>query len=190
MLQEMKHRIKNSIARILAISRQTAASAESLDGFSRSFSARLQSMANAQDMLTRSHWQRADLGQLLRKELEQVFGDGIDENSVSGPTIELDERMTQALGLTFHELATNALKYGSGSNPAATLTVRWSLLATGRKRLLTLDWDERTGLPIAPPTKRGFGSRLIDANIRGELGGSIERRFVEDGLSIHIELPL
>ena len=112
MLQEMKHRIKNSIAKMLAIARQTAANSSSLEDFTSSFTARLQAMAASQDMLTRSQWQKADLGKLLRTELEQVFGPNIDKAAPVGPQIELNETATQALGLTFHELATNALKYG------------------------------------------------------------------------------
>src|SRR5690606_11186807 len=74
MLQEMKHRIKNSIARVLAIARQTAGGATDIDEFSKSFSERLQAMAASQDMLTRSRWQKADLGELLKIELAQAFG--------------------------------------------------------------------------------------------------------------------
>ena len=98
MLQEMKHRIKNSIAKMLAIARQTAASSSSLQDFTSSFMARMQAMAASQDMLTRSQWQKADLGELLRTELEQVFGPNIEKLHLSGPQIELNETATQALG--------------------------------------------------------------------------------------------
>ncbi|TIV94480.1 MAG: histidine kinase, partial [Mesorhizobium sp.] len=101
-LQEMKHRIKNSITRVLAIARQTASQATDVKEFSASFSARLQAMAASQDMLTRSRWQKADLGDLLRIELGQVFGKDLPEGVLSGPQVLLDETTTQALGLTFH----------------------------------------------------------------------------------------
>src|SRR5690606_17815517 len=127
MLQEMKHRIKNSIARILAIARQTSNSAESVGEFLSSFTARLQAMAAAQDMLTRSQWGRADLEQLLTTELCQVFGELQPAHTVGGPTVDLDEKAVQALGLTFHELATSALKYGDMAHEDAELLVTWSL---------------------------------------------------------------
>ena len=127
MLQEMKHRIKNSIAKMLAIARQTAANSGSIAEFTSSFSARMQAMAASQDMLTRSQWQKADLGKLLRTELEQVFGPNIEKLHLSGPQIELNETATQALGLTFHELATNALKYGEAGNGDGTLRVEWEV---------------------------------------------------------------
>src|SRR5690606_403850 len=103
LLQEMKHRIKNSISRIGAIARQTAATSGSIEEFVASFTARLQSMANAQDMLTRSHWQGTDLEELLVTELQQVYGLGLDNISIKGEPVALNGRQTQALGLTFHE---------------------------------------------------------------------------------------
>ncbi|RVD45999.1 histidine kinase, partial [Mesorhizobium sp. M4B.F.Ca.ET.019.03.1.1] len=123
MLQEMKHRIKNSITRVLAIARQTASHATDVKEFSSSFAARLQAMAASQDMLTRSRWQKADLGDLLRIELGQVFGKELPAGILSGPEVLLDETTTQALGLTFHELATNALKYGEAGNSVGALKV-------------------------------------------------------------------
>lgn len=189
MLQEMKHRIKNSIARMLAIARQTAHHSESLEQFVESYSARLQAMSTAQDVLTRSRWQRADLKELLNKELEQVFGNGESHYEVYGPNAEIDEKATQAFSLTFHELATNALKYGGMSGDGAGLKVSWSFQGTGAERKLKLIWAETGAGPVAPPERKGFGTRLIDANIIGELNGTIDRQYGEDGLKIEITFP-
>ncbi|ODT08587.1 MAG: histidine kinase [Mesorhizobium sp. SCN 65-20] len=189
MLQEMKHRIKNSIARVLAMARQTAAGSRDVEEFSSSFSARLQAMAASQDMLTRSRWQRADLGELLRIELGQVFGKDLPSEMVSGPPVELDETTTQALGLTFHELATNALKYGESDITGGCLRVDWRLRGTGRTKRLVLNWSERNGKGLAAPQKTGFGTKLIDMNITRELGGRIERSYAEDGLRVEIDIP-
>jgi CHASE1-domain containing sensor protein len=184
LLQEMKHRIKNSIARVLAISRQTASGSKSIEEFSASFSARLQAMSASQDMLTRSRWQKADLRELLVTEIEQVLGSDMDADRLTGPQVEIDEATTQALGLTFHELATNALKYGAIG--AGTLSVTWKVEGDG----LRLYWRERGGGKVEPPERKGFGTRLIDANIVRELGGRIERRYPEDGIDIDIVIPL
>src|SRR6185436_20178653 len=100
---------------------QAAANAGSVAEFTEAFAARLQAMAASQDMLTRSRWQKADLAELLRTELDQVFGQVIDRVKLSGPPVELNENATQALGLTFHELATNALKYGDVSKERGAL---------------------------------------------------------------------
>ncbi|MER8921711.1 CHASE domain-containing protein [Mesorhizobium sp. M0802] len=189
MLQEMKHRIKNSITRVLAIARQTAAQATDVQEFSTSFSARLQAMAASQDMLTRSRWQKADLGDLLRIELGQVFGKELPEGILSGPQVLLDERTTQALGLTFHELATNALKYGEAGNSVGALKVNWSFEGRGSERMLVLNWREAGQKELEAPAKTGFGTKLIDLNVTQELRGTIARDFRVDGLTVEIRIP-
>ncbi|ESX88071.1 CHASE domain-containing protein [Mesorhizobium sp. LNJC403B00] len=189
MLQEMKHRIKNSITRVLAIARQTAAQATDVQEFSTSFSARLQAMAASQDMLTRSRWQKADLGDLLRIELGQVFGKELPEGILSGPQVLLDERTTQALGLTFHELATNALKYGEAGNSVGALKVDWSFEGRGSERMLVLNWREAGQKELEAPAKTGFGTKLIDLNVTRELRGTIARDFRADGLTVEIRIP-
>jgi two-component sensor histidine kinase len=190
MLQEMKHRIKNSIAKMLAIARQTAANSNSLQDFTSSFVARMQAMAASQDMLTRSQWEKADLGKLLRIELEQVFGPNIEKLHLSGPQMELNETVTQALGLVFHELATNALKYGKAANDDGTLDVEWQIRRTGRQNRLLLAWRERGLSGVSQPATTGFGTKLIDMTITRELGGTITRDFHDDGLRIEIDIPL
>ena len=191
MLQEMKHRIKNSIARVLAIARQTAAGATDIGEFSTSFSARLQAMAASQDMLTRSRWQKADLGDLLRIELGQVFGKELPDDLLTGPQVLLDEKATQALGLTFHELATNALKYGDAGNSVGALKIDWHIAGPARDRMLVLNWRETAGqTELVVPTKTGFGTKLIDMNITRELYGTVTRDFRGDGLKVTIRIPL
>ena len=190
MLQEMKHRIKNSIARILAIARQTASSSPSLESFSSSFASRLQAMANAQDLLTRSRWQRAGLNELLEQELEQVFGEALQREKLCGPPVVLNEKAAHALGLVFHELATNALKYARVGDDGGALTVDWTLEAAPKGKLLQLVWTEKSAQAVEPGAAKGFGTRLIDASIRGELGGKIEREFTGHGLTVRMTVPL
>lgn len=190
MLQEMKHRIKNSISRVLAISRQTAAGATDMSEFASSFSARLQAMAASQDMLTRSRWQKADLEDLLRIELGQVFGKELPDGLLSGPQVLLDETTTQALGLTFHELATNALKYGEAANSVGALKVDWRVEGPKSARMLVLNWRESGQTALTAPAKTGFGTKLIDMNITRELNGTISREFRAYGLMVTIRIPL
>lgn len=190
MLHEQKHRIKNSIARIMAMARQTAAKSETLDQFSKAFNARLQAMASAQDMLTRSEWKKGDLRELLMRELGQVFGNSFENATVAGPDVELEEKAVQSLGLTFHELATNALKYGGTADSDVRLEVTWRQTGSADDAHLVIDWQEAGGAVAAPnPDQLGFGTALIDASITGELGGTIEREFAEEGLRVHIVLP-
>ncbi|TGW04384.1 sensor histidine kinase, partial [Mesorhizobium sp. M2D.F.Ca.ET.145.01.1.1] len=153
-------------------------------------------MAASQDMLTRSRWQKADLADLLRIELGQVFGKELPEGLLSGPEVLLDETTTQALGLTFHELATNALKYGEAGNSANSskgdwaLKVDWSLEGRGRERMLALNWREVGKNRIEAPAVTGFGTKLIDLNVTRELRGTIKRDFQADGLKVEIRIPL
>ncbi|SHL72771.1 CHASE domain-containing protein [Roseibium suaedae] len=190
MLQEMKHRIKNSIARILAMARQTSNSSENLEEFTTSFTARLQAMANAQDLLTRSKWESADLKTLLTQELEQVFGNDSEQMEVGGPKVRLDERATHALGLVFHELATNAMKYSSIFEEGGSLSITWNTVRRDKETWLELSWVEVSANAVPKPSSKGFGSRLIDASIRGELRGNIQHDFGPTGLKIRIALPL
>lgn len=201
LLQETKHRIKNSIARILAMARQTAIHSNSLEEFSTSFEARMQAMANAQDMLTESSWRRAALRDLLQAELNQVFGDRIPEEALDGPNVEFGETAAQALGLTFHELATNAMKYGGVAEEGGTLSVTWQYEEDGNR--VAIEWVEKrppdtgeaimadeTSLSEDSPPSSGFGTRLIDASIRLELNGTIKRTFDTSASRIAISIPL
>nr|WP_255617042.1 CHASE domain-containing protein [Aurantimonas sp. VKM B-3413] len=186
MLGEMNHRIKNSIARVIAIARQTARGASGLDDFMERYASRLNAMAAAQEVLTRSRWGRAKMDELLTRELSQVLGEGLENCNIAGPEVELGEAATQALGLTFHELATNALKYGALASQNGSLSVTWRLVG----ETVAIDWTETGGAaPVAEPQRRGFGTRLINMSIGSELGGTIERHFAESGLRIAIRFP-
>lgn len=188
LLQEMQHRIKNAIARILAIARQTAARSGDIDGFIATFASRLEAMAEAQKLLTSTVSERADLAELLARELFQVFGPDFDPSSLSGPKVELDASRTQALGLVFHELGTNALKHAGGCGVVPAVDVRWTVT---EDRSLDLQWRETGGRrPAGPPERVGFGTRLIDATLNRELGGRVERDWRPEGLSLRMVLPL
>ncbi len=196
LLQEMKHRIKNMIARVMAMSRQTARSAEDLTDFTQSFTARLQAMAASQDLLARTAWQSADLKTLLAQELRQLFGGNMDETKLKGPAVELNEAASQAFGLAFHELATNALKYGSAQSDSGKLDIWWRVEPDANKReSLIFCWRERSDTPLdeqnlsALARKGGFGTKLLDATMRVELGGSINIVPDEYGIDVTITVP-
>jgi len=186
LLQEMKHRIKNSIARILAIARQTANHADDIDGFINSFTKRLQAMAAAQEVITQSHHGTAAIADLLRNELVQVFGEEFENYTIDGPEVELGSRAAQALALVFHELATNALKYSDLSKARAGLEVRWEWDAASRLQIL---WAEHLDEPLIRAEGNGFGTKLIRSLVTGELGGELKREMSENGLKVDISIP-
>lgn len=196
LLQEMKHRIKNMIARVMAMSRQTARSADNLADFTQSFTARLQAMAASQDLLARTSWQSADLKTLLAQELRQLLGDTMDVDKLEGPAIELNEVAAQAFGLAFHELATNALKYGAAQSATGKLDIWWRIQPdANRQKSLIFSWRERSQTPLddhdssALTQKGGFGTKLLDATMRVELGGSLQIIPDEYGIDVTITVP-
>lgn len=189
-LREMSHRLKNALARVSAIARQTARSTATKEDFVASLTARLQAMGNAQDMLTRSGTDSADLRMLLASELRQIYGDHPAAQSLDGPDVRLSQRQTQALGLTFHELATNSLKYGAGADTAGALHIGWAVTTAPAGRMLTLTWEETTAEKPVEPERTGFGSQLVESCIGAELGGTIARRYHDGGLTIDIAFPL
>ena len=208
LLREMQHRIKNHIARIQAISRQTARGAADLSEFERVFGGRLAAMAKAQDALGREGGERADLRALLHNELAQVLDTAVVDRILVGPPVSLGARETQAVGLVAHELMTNAMKYGAGPRGGRMagygLTITWETKHVDGTPWILITWFEQaamspatTGQVIAPAPQPasavnpgGFGSQLIEALIEGDLGGRFERTFAPEGMTVEIAFPL
>jgi two-component sensor histidine kinase len=192
LLREMAHRLKNALTRVSAITRQTAREAASKEEMVTRLNARLQAMSAAQDLLMLSGTDSADLEELLRSEIDQISGSASSPGRLSGPPVRLDERQTHALALVFHELATNALKYGAGAQAGGDLRIAWTLEPGTTGDELQLTWEERTLGPAAaaPGPGSGFGTRLLDAMVTGELGGSVLRETQEGRLRIEIRFPV
>lgn len=190
LLQEMKHRIKNHIARIQSIARQSARGAQDVQAFTAAFDARLQSMAAVQDILAGAATPKAELGAILRKELQQCLDTEEVEHLTDGPPVMLDERQAHAFALVAHELVTNALKYGGLSEGGGGLRIGWRIEG-GAAPGVVVDWVERLdGAGMEPTLSGGFGSRLIEVSLRAELSGTIERSFTPEGLRITLRFPL
>lgn len=186
-LREMSHRLKNVLARVMAIARQSAARAPDKQALMLSLNSRLQAMAAAQDLLTRgSAAGGISLRELLRAELAQLYGDTPDSLHMDGPDLRLTPEQTEALGLSIHELATNALKYGAGRVPGDFIVIHWTL----EEGHVVLSWEEHTQAAPASPAAPGFGTRLMDSCIQLTLGGQIQRDFRPEGLRIRITFPL
>jgi CHASE1-domain containing sensor protein/two-component sensor histidine kinase len=194
LVQEMKHRIKNHIARIQSIARQSARGAKDVKAFTDSFEARLRSMAAVQEILAGTAQPQADVGAIVRKELQQGLDVAEADHVIEGPVVRLDERKAHSFGLVVHELVTNAMKYGGLSAVGQGLKVIWAETAlTDGKPGLVLDWEERF-VGSSPtddvPKGTGFGSRLIEASLKGELSGTLVREFHPSGLRVRIAFPI
>ena len=190
LLREMKHRIKNVIARVQAIARQTSRNAASLPDFQSTFDARLGAMAKTYDLLTESQWTGALLEDVLKSELTSIVGRTDVIYETVGPSVALAAREVLALGLVFHELTTNALKYGALSQDSGALRIGWEVVVNPAGRRLHVEWTEDFAEPVQGQGKSGFGSRLIDMAIVRELDGRVERDFGSHRLRVTIELPL
>jgi two-component sensor histidine kinase len=184
LIQELNHRVKNTLATVQAISRMTIRNSPDIAVFEHTFSARLLALSATHDLLTASAWSGVELRDLLTKELEP-FRVG-SRLSISGPAVALTSKVAIGLGMAIHEMATNASKYGALRSEGGSIKVGWSV-AGGTLRL---DWRERCQDRIIPPTRKGFGSRLINQTIVGELQGTVDMTYNEDGLQAVFTIPL
>ena len=182
MINELNHRVKNTLATVQALARQTFGKLEGAPV--EVFTERLIALSAAHDLLTRGGWSRADLGELMQV-CTRAHGERVE---CAGPGVSLDPHTAVALSLVFHELATNSAKYGALSAPAGRVDINWRVdPETGR---LTIVWGETGGPPVTAPSKPGFGTRLIDSSVRRELRGSPSFDFRPEGLVFEATLPL
>ena len=169
LINELNHRVKNTLATIQSIAALTARRSSSVEDFMRLFEARLIALSDTHNLLTANGWEKARLSDLLVQEFRPYAEDRL---RMTGPDVTLGAEQSLSMGLILHELVTNAAKYGPLKCPneaAGWVEVRWSGLDDG---LVSLDWIEHGGPEVEPPTRTGFGSRLIDTSIRTTLAGS------------------
>ncbi len=188
LVNEMNHRVKNSLATIQAIAAQSFTDAHSLPKAKEAFADRLVALAEAHDLLTRENWDGADLHEVAER-LASLHG-GAERFELSGPAVRLSPKTALSLSMALHELATNAIKYGALRTPQGHVRIAWKT-ATGKGAArLNLTWTERDGPPVTPPAQRGFGSRLIERGLAAELAGSATIDFRPEGVVCQIEALL
>lgn len=183
LVDELNHRVKNTLATVQAIAQQTLRGSSTPEIFTEAFESRLMALSKTHNALTDSHWAGAGLRQILFQELSPH---GAERVALQGAEVQLSARVALALGMVFHELATNAAKYGALSS-AGRLRVSWSINDTDT---LSVEWRETGGPVPQPPSRRGFGSRLIERSITGELQGQIEIDYQTTGLACYFQVPL
>lgn len=142
-------------------------------------------------MLGREKWDGAGLADLVREALSpfSVTEGHAEWVTISGENIRLSPKAALALGIAFHELATNAVKYGAFSNEAGTVSIEWSLESKPDGRWLCLHWREKDGPLVKPPTRKGFGSRVIEQGLAHELDGQIKLEYLTGGIVCTIDVP-
>lgn len=185
---ELSHRVKNTLAVVQALVMQT--SADSVEGFREAVTGRVNNLAQAHALLLQSHWQGADLEALARKVLA-AYGQFQESVGFEGPQLGLTPKQALGLSLVLHELATNAVKYGSLSNEGGRVYILWRLQESANPgREISLHWHEQGGPEVKPPQNQGFGTRLIERACEYELDGQVELSFEREGLTCHIVFPL
>jgi len=186
MIDELNHRVKNTLATVQSIAIQTARSNTDPASFAETFQSRIMALSHTHNLLTQSHWEGADLRAILEHETEAY---GPTRISLNGPPVSLEPAVVLSLGMIFHELATNAAKYGALHTPDGRILIDWGL-ADQRHRKLKLSWREIGGPKVAVPARKGFGSRLIERNIRHDLAGEIDLVYAPEGLIAELTVPL
>jgi two-component sensor histidine kinase len=190
-LDELNHRVKNTLATVQSIAAQTLRSASSPANFKEAFEGRLLALSKTHDLLTRNAWRDANLHDIAKQELAPYRKNHDDRIIIEGPKVNLPARYAINLGLVLHELVTNAAKYGALATPTGQLDLKWSANGTADGPLqLHLHWVEAGGPPVEPPKRQGFGSRLINRSIEGELSGSVAIDFAPTGIRYDISVPL
>jgi len=190
LMDELDHRLKNTLAAVQSIARQTRKSSASLDQFSKTFDARLMALSQTHNLLTRGGWTSAPLREIIMSELAPYNGNGSRRVRVAGKEIKLSARQALSLGLAVHELATNAAKYGALSVESGNVEVTWDVTALNDRLMLQLSWIESGGPVVEKPRVRGFGSELIEDALKGELKADVKLDFHRDGVRFTLKMPL
>ena len=181
LIDELNHRVKNTLATIQSLATQTLRGAHGVD--EREFEGRLLALSRVHDQLTRNAWAWADLETIVRGTLARTPATHLH---IGGPSVRLTSRIALALGMVLHELASNAARHGALSTVSGSVALTWTL-ESGK---LILDWQEKGGPPVVAPRKRGFGTRLLERAVAHELGGCPVLQFYQGGVHCTMEIPL
>lgn len=188
LVAELSHRVKNTLATVNSIARQSFASNPDVEEAQRSFGARIRALGQTHTRLAESSWAGVSLETIVRDELAPYREDGDGHFEISGPHITLTPKRALTLGMAMHELATNAAKYGALSTQHGEVSVTWHV--TKKPPELQIQWREANGPRVKRPQRHGFGRLLLERVLVGEFGGSVRLDFAEKGLTCSIELPL
>jgi PAS domain S-box-containing protein len=186
MIRELRHRSGNLFSQLLALFSQTAKNSRSVADLVAKYEARVLALANAHRLITEGGWKSTSLGELLNTLLAPF----LDRISFNGPNVFLEPDPTFGLSMAVHELATNASKHGSLSEPGGRVDLTWSVTRTQQGLTLVLDWTESQGPPPKRTIRPGFGSRLITMVIERQLNGQVQQSFGATGLAARLTVPL
>jgi len=189
MVRELHHRVKNTLATVQAIMGSTARSSETIEDFKTALTGRIGSLARTH-LLLADEAQAVDFTEILRSELT-AFDDGSGKRIlISGPTVEISARLAVALGMAIHELTTNAAKHGALSVYGGRVEASWRVTIEATRRTLDFDWVESGGPAVAEPARTGFGTRLLEIVLPGQVQAKTRIVYASEGVRVHYEVPL
>jgi two-component sensor histidine kinase/CHASE1-domain containing sensor protein len=187
LLDELNHRVKNTLATVQSVAAQSLRNAPDLKTGRKDFEARLMALSEAHNLLTRDNWRGADLADLAKVELAPYDGGRKERVTLLGEPVWLSPNTAVALGMAFHELATNAAKHGALSGEKGQVKVQWTVDRSGEAPdRVSIVWREAGGPPVSAPDRKGFGSRLILSGLAHQLKGDVSLVFEPDGVSCSI----
>jgi two-component sensor histidine kinase len=180
LIEELNHRVKNTLALMQAIAVQTFRSASREERAK--FEGRLGALAEAHNLLSQEKWAGSELKDVIARAVQPFLPNAPERIRMNGPAVPLSPRLAVVLSMIVHEIATNAAKYGALSNETGRVTLEWEVIADTPKPRLRLIWTEIGGPPVTEPVRRGFGSRLIERSARDQLGGEATVDFLPRGV--------
>ncbi|WP_158287866.1 sensor histidine kinase [Falsiroseomonas bella] len=186
LMRELDHRVRNLLAVVQATLRLTPK--DDPEAYARAVEGRIAALARAHSMLAEARWSGSDLRALIAAELDPFLA--AQRVTLDGPAVMLPARIAQPLAMAVHELATNAVKHGALLAGDGRIGIAWSLVEARPAPSLALHWTETGSQGVAPPTRRGFGSRMLEATVRGQLGGRLAMDWAPAGLRCTLDLPL
>lgn len=190
LLDELNHRVKNTLATVQSIAAHTLRSSPDPKAFRHAFEARLIALSEAHNLLSRSKWRGAELRELLGRELAPHGVEDASRIELAGEPVWLSPASAVAIGMAVHELATNAARHGSLSSPTGRLSVIWTITPNDSGLTLRMVWEESGGPPVEEPSRRGFGTRMIERGLKHDLQGEAKLYFNRSGLKCIIEANL
>jgi PAS domain S-box-containing protein len=191
LIDELNHRVKNTLATVQSIVVQAVRNSSDPTIVRESIETRIAALSRSHDLLGREKWEGAGLRALVRESLAPftVTEGRAERFTIEGEKVRLSPKAALALGIALNELATNAVKYGAFSNEAGTISIKWDLEQRPNGRWLRLHWREKDGPIVNPPTRKGFGSRVIEQGLAHELGGKAELDYRPGGIVCIIDVP-
>ncbi len=186
-LGELHHRIKNTLATVSAIASQSFRTAPTIEHGQKALEGRLSALGRAHDLLMQISWSNASLAHTLNDAIEPFESEGAKRFHFNGPDIKITSGAVIALAMTFNELCTNTTKFGALSTPSGRVEVTWTL--NQEEKRLHLEWTESGGPLVHPPTRRSFGTRMMES-LGKQLNGGVRLDYQPSGFVYRLDVPL